>query len=588
MLRKAGEADEQRVPWQRAWPLFKRFWPFMHAERRVMLGIAALLVLAVPAGVFSPLLIKRLFDEAIPQRDFGLLVRFAAAIIGLTLGAHALRFTAGLVTRAQNRIKHRLAKTLYEHVMRLPMRYFHTTETGYVMARVREDVDSLNAVTLDSLIHGIIDLARAVLFFGLLLAIDLPLAGSGLLLLLLIFVGVVAVSRPLRIRSETAQEADANFSSALHQSISGIATVRLSAMRRGEGRRLSAALKAAVRAVASRDILHVWVSYTVGLAVALGMYVILIIGAGLIIRGRSTFGTLMAFSIYLTYVAGAVSSVLSLNPAMQRALASLARIFRVFDEPVEADGPAPTQPLQLRGRVTFDRVSFAYLPDTPALLDVSLEVAPGEVLAIVGRSGAGKSTLVQLIPRLFDPSAGEIRIDGRPLRELPLTALRRQIGVVPQEVFLFNRSVRDNIAYATPHASDAQIEAAAQAAHAHEFIARLDQGYATLVGERGVKLSGGEKQRIAIAREILRDPPILILDEATSSLDSESEALIKDAVDRLKQNRTCFVIAHRLSTVVGADRIAVLDRGRLIESGSHAELIAAGGVYRRLYETQFQ
>jgi ABC-type multidrug transport system fused ATPase/permease subunit len=220
-------------------------------------------------------------------------------------------------------------------------------------------------------------------------------------------------------------------------------------------------------------------------------------------------------------------------------------------------------------------------------LDVSFTVEPGEVVALVGRSGAGKSTLANLIPRLYDPTSGVVWIDDLPAGRYPLDRLRKSIGVVPQEIFLFNRTIQENIAFARPDAVEAEIFAAARAAHAHEFIERLEHGYATLVGERGVKLSGGQKQRIAIAREILRNPAILILDEATSSLDTESEALIKDAVERLKQHRTCFVIAHRLSTVQDADRILVLEQGRIVEEGSHAALMERGGSYRRLYDSQF-
>ncbi len=576
-----------RVEWKKSLPLFRRFWPFMRPELRLAVVVTALLIIAIPAGVASPLLVKKIFDVALPGGDRSQFVRLGAVIVGLTLFAHALRLIASLVVvRLQNRVRFRLTRRLYEHVLRLPIRYFHQTETGYVMARVREDVQSLDAVMVDSLAHAGIDAVRAVIFFCLLFFIDAGLAISGILLLAVIFGGVIGVSKPLRRRNEAAQEADAKSSSALHQSISGIQTVRVGAQEPAERRRFGSFLKRAIRADVRRDVLNVSVSYIVGLAVALGMYVIIIVGAYRILIGASTFGNLMAFSMYLTYVGGAVTGLMSLNVGLQRAFSSLQRIFRMLDESAESPRTGAGAE-RLVGRVAFDRVSFAYSLDAPALADVSLQVAPGEVIAIVGRSGAGKSTLVNLIPRLFDPDEGEVRIDGRPVREYPLRRLRARIGVVPQDVFLFNRSIEENIAFARPGATRDDVVAAARAAHADVFIDRLEHGYETLVGERGVKLSGGEKQRIAIAREILRDPAILILDEATSSLDSESEALIKDAVDRLKKDRTCFVIAHRLSTILDADQIVVLDRGRVVERGGHGELMTRDGVYRRLYDTQF-
>lgn len=583
----AADADET-LRWKRGWPLFKRFWPFIRTERRTLVVVAILSLIGIPAGVFSPLLIQRVFDEALSADNHDLLIRLGAAILAFTLGAHVLHVISDvLVTRSRNRVRHRLSKRLFEHVLRLPLKRLHRMETGYVMARLKEDIAALNGLMGDALLNAVIDLARAVLFFALLLRTDWQLAGSGLALLLVIFVGVALASRPLRRRSEAAQEAEAVYSSSLHQAITGALTVRASSQERAEGRRISRGLKGAVRAAGRREVLHVWFMDAIGLAMGLGMYVILLVGAWLILKGESTVGSLMAFSIYLSYVGGAVTSVFGMYPEIQRGLASLARIFKLLDDPQEGgDGPRRGG-ATLGGRVTFDRVTFAYDDGTEALSGVSLDVSPGEVLAIVGRSGAGKSTLIHLIPRLYDPTAGQVRMDGVPLEELPLATLREQIGVVPQDVFLFHRTIRENIAYARPDASDEEVRSAARAAHADGFIDAMENGYDTIVGERGVKLSGGQRQRIAIAREVLRDPVILILDEATSSLDSESEALIKQAFDQVKRDRTCFVIAHRLSTVVDADRIVVLERGKIAEIGTHAELMEQGAIYRGLYDTQF-
>ncbi len=588
MPEEATAERSSKAKLQAGWSLFRRMWPFMRPERRMGAAVGVLQLLAIPAAVISPLLVKRLYDVHVQQHDVAGFFTVGALVLVLTLAAHGLRLWSELlVLRLQNRVKHRLIRRLYDHVLRLPLGFFHGTETGYVMARMRDDVQALDAVMIDQLVHAGIDALRAALFFGLLLFIDFGLALSGLALLAAVFGAFLLVSRPLRRRNEAAREADAKCSAALHQSLTGLYTVRTGAQERREGRRFGRFLKEALRAVVRRDRLNVSVSYIIGLAVALGMYVIVVIAAYRIMIGRSTFGNLMAFVMYLTYLAGAVGALMNLNVGLQRAFASLERIFRLLDEPAERSPPPSPAPPPLRGSVEFERVSFDYGPGAEALREISFRVAPGQVIALVGRSGAGKSTLVNLVPRLYDPSAGEVRADGRPLRDYPLRALRAQIGVVPQDVFLFNRSVRENIAYAAPGAREDAIIAAARHAHADEFITRLKDGYDTLVGERGVKLSGGEKQRIAIAREILRDPAILILDEATSSLDSESEALIRDAVERLKQNRTCFVIAHRLSTVLDADQILVLEKGRVVERGTHAELLGLGGAYRRLYDTQF-
>ena len=300
--------------------------------------------------------------------------------------------------------------------------------------------------------------------------------------------------------------------------------------------------------------------------------------------GDSTVGSLFAFSIYLTQLMGSAGSVFALVPANQKGLASLERLFQILDEAPE-DDPRKAPVPSLRGRVTFEGVSFRY-EDEPALRGIDLDVEAGEIVAIVGRSGAGKSTLVHLIPRLYEPQEGLIRIDSTPIRELPLRWLRSKIGVVPQDVFLFNRTVRENIVYARDRVEDHELEQAMRSAHAWEFVSRMPKGLDTLIGERGIRLSGGEKQRLAIAREILRDPPILILDEATSSLDSESEALIQDAMKNLMRDRTCFVIAHRLSTVQDADRIVVLDSGRIAEIGTHEQLLEQGGLYRVLHDHQ--
>ncbi|MBK6938710.1 MAG: ABC transporter ATP-binding protein [Planctomycetes bacterium] len=589
MVLRGKHEPGKRFGWSEAKALLRRFWPYLKPERPSARIMALLQVLAIPSGVASPLLVQHLFDVAVPALDRDEILRLCLWILALTLSSHVLRTIAALIVVGMKaRVRHRLVIALQQHVLRLPASYFHATETGYVMARVREDVQALDGIMLDRIVDVFVDGFRAVLFLVMLLWVDAGLALAGLVLFAIVALGVFAMSGPLRRRSALVQETDAVGSASLHQAISGIALVHTTVQESAESRRLSRAVRATVRAIVKLGRLHVGVGYTIGLAMSLGTYVILGVGAWRVVDGSSSIGSLIAFSILLTYVAGAVTALMQLNPEFQRGLAALERIFKLKDEAREAPLEPIERPTRIAGSVTFERVSVVYPDGTQALTEVDLDVKPGEVVALVGRSGAGKSSLVSLIPRLLDPSAGVVRIDGVDARHLDLRTLRASIGVVPQDVFLFNRTVRENVAYARPDASDAEIQTALRDAHAEAFVARLKDGLQTLVGERGVKLSGGEKQRLALAREILRDPPILILDEATSSLDSESEAAIRAAIERLKKDRTCFLIAHRLSTVMGADRIVVLDHGRIVEQGPHAALLARRGLYAHLYETQFR
>ncbi len=322
---------------------------------------------------------------------------------------------------------------------------------------------------------------------------------------------------------------------------------------------------------------------------SIGPALIYMVGGLLVIRGSLTIGTIVAFVSLLPRLYGPAAQLASVHVDFMTALALFNRIFEYMDlKPEIQDPPNPKRLDQVQGRITFEHVGFAYRADIPALRDVNFEVEPGQLAALVGPSGAGKTTITYLVPRFYDPTAGRVLIDGHDLRDLSLESIRRSLGVVTQETFLFHTTIRENLLYARENASEDEIVAACKAAHIHDFIASLPEGYETVVGERGYRLSGGEKQRVAIARVILKDPRILIMDEATSSLDSESEAHIQAALQPLLRGRTSLVIAHRLSTILAADVILVMDRGQLVERGTHDELLAGGGLYARLYEQQFK
>ncbi|MGH7260947.1 MAG: ABC transporter ATP-binding protein, partial [Nitrospiraceae bacterium] len=322
----------------------------------------------------------------------------------------------------------------------------------------------------------------------------------------------------------------------------------------------------------------------------MGTVLIVWVGAGEVTRGALTLGELVMFLSYLALFYVPVNQIHSVNHMLQHALAGSERVFEILDaQPDVPDRPGSVAPARrLDGAVRFEQVLFWYRPDVPVLQGLTLDVRPGERLALVGPSGAGKSTMLKLLMRFYDVCGGAILVDGYDLRDLPLAFLRGRIGFVQQEPFLFNGTVRDNIAYGDLAADQERIEAAARAARAHEFIMELPEGYDTWVGERGVKLSVGQKQRVAIARVLLKDPPLVVFDEATSNIDTETEVKIREALDNLTRGRTTFIIAHRLSTLHNVDRIAVMDRGRIVEQGAHQELLIRGGLYAGLYDAQFQ
>jgi len=532
----------------------------------------------------------------------------------------------------------------YSHLQRLSLTFFNNRRTGEITSRITNDVTLIqNTVTnsVASLLQSIVQ------FFGalaLMIAVSWQLSGLALLLVPAVTVLGMVFGRLIRRISIEVQDRLADASSVLEETVSGVRVVQSFGREPYEIGRFGAAVEAtfgaAMRRARIRAIFQpLWVICAWGAMVG-----VLWFGGNLVLSGQMRPGDLIAFLFYAGSIGGTMMSFAGLFGQLQEALGAVTRVFELLDtSPEIADAPGAVELGAVQGRVTLDAVTFGYEtnmddgrwtvdggqaehsdstvqaenartinedsetvhrpPSTvnetvhrpPSTVNAavviknfSLDIRPGEVLALVGPSGAGKSTIVNLIPRFYDVQGGAVRVDGHDVREVSVASLRRQIGIVPQETLLFSGSVRENIRYGRLEASDTEIEAAARAANAHDFVAALPLGYDTLVGERGVKLSGGQRQRVAIARAILKDPRILILDEATSALDSESERLVQQALERLMRGRTSIVIAHRLSTIKRADRIAVIVAGELRELGSHAELIVQGGLYARLYAMQFR
>jgi ABC-type multidrug transport system fused ATPase/permease subunit len=577
------------------WPLVKRFWPFMRPHTRTIVALAALMVIGLPVSVVAPLMVKYLIDTVVASGNAGQLLVVGAALIGLTLTGQILSYWQTVLnTRFHLLVLYDVRRRLFAHLLRLPMNFHTQHDTGYIMSRQRDDLKNLNDIMADTFLRAAINVIRVVVFIGLLFFLDAALAATGLILTVVFFGANLLFSRPLRRRNEAVQEAEAKTSTVLHEGVIGISLIKATTKEKVELRRYVRALGEHVRASFRRNLLEIFSDELIGLAATVGAYCIVLVGAYRIMTGSSTFGNLFAFFMYLSNLFGATGALMRINSTLQRAMNSLQRIFEVLDTPPERGfGPEPMTAIRHKSKpaqceIIFDDVSFNYFSEVPVLRNISVKIPAGAQVALVGPSGAGKTTFAYLIPRFYEPSSGRIALNSRNLKELHLYDLRKLIGIVPQDVFLFDRTIRENIAYGNHVADPTAIEQAARAANAHDFIVEFPDGYESKIGERGIRLSGGQKQRLAIAREILRNPPILILDEATSSLDSAAEALIQEALQRFKKNRTSIIIAHRLSTVVEADWILVFDKGRIVEQGKHEQLLAQSGFYAFLFETQFK
>jgi subfamily B ATP-binding cassette protein MsbA len=530
-------------------------------------------------------------QEFIQAHQMSVITFLAWFLLGvLVLKALVNYFSVLLIRYVTERVVADVRDEVYQHLHTLSLGFFMRHNTGDIVSRVTSDGEAMGAAVTDIFRNALREPFTIVGLVVLLFIIEWKLALASLLIFPITVIPIVKFGKKIRRRSTRVLERRAELSTLMVEGITGVRIVQAFGMEGYEVQRFGAKnheLFQAIMRITRTDSLSIPVmeileSVGVVLAVWLGGY--------LVIRGDLTPGALIGFLGALASLYVPIKRLSAVNNNLQRGMAGAQRVFATLDlKPEIREWPGARALPPVKETVTFDHVSFAYEPDRFILWDIHFQGKMGEIVAIVGASGAGKSTLVNLLPRFFDPTEGRILLDGVDLKKVTLRSLRSQIGMVTQETILFDDTVANNIAYGQPRGQgDAEIRQAAQLANADDFIRELPQGYATQIGERGVRLSGGQRQRIAIARAILKNPPILILDEATSALDAESERLVQEALERLMKNRTTFVIAHRLSTVIQADKNIVLEGGKVVEMGTHPELMAARGAYFRLYQNQLQ
>ncbi len=547
------------------------------------------LVVASAAGLVFPAVLRYLLDAAFEQKDRGALDRIALGLLGVFAVQGVANFVqVFLLSSSTERIVATLREQTYAHLIRLSPAFFTERRTGELTSRLSSDLALLQSL----LGTWVSELSRQTLFLiggiAMMFVTNPRLTLTTLAVVPLVVGAAFTFGRALRKASTSVQDRIGEAMGMADESFGSIRTVQSFTREGIETQRFGALLHDLVGVAVYRARVRALFFGVVGFVAFGSVAAVLWQGGAQVVEGRLTAGTLVAFLFYALFVAAAVGTLATLFGNFQEATGAATRVFELLDaEPTVRDPEHPHRFTEsVRGAVALESVAFRYQPDLPDVVqDISLEIAPGEVVALVGRSGAGKTTIASLLPRFWDVTSGRITLDGIDIRELSLDTLRGAIGIVPQEPVLFSGSIRENIAYARPDASDADVLRAAQAAHAWEFIERLPEQWNTRVGERGVKLSGGQRQRIAIARVFLKDPAVVILDEATSSLDTESERYVEQALEELLQGRTTLLIAHRLSTVRRADRVVVLDQGRIVETGSHDELLGReDGLFARLHQ----
>ncbi len=638
--------DEKQDRPQISWALARRALAYGRPYARRIAMMLGIIVVITLLSLLPPLLTRDLIDRTLPQRDFARLNLLAVGMIAVPLITGVLgvgqRYLSASIGEG---VIYDLRVAVYSHLQRMSLRFFTHTKTGELMSRLNNDVGGAQRAVTGTIVDLITNLITLISALAIMLRLEWRLTLLAVAVLPLFLIPARLLGRRLRavVREQMVYNSEMNAMMDETLNVSGALLVKLFGRTATEVFRFSDRASRVRSAGVRQALMMRWFFLTVGLISAVGTALVFWVGGMLVLQGAFTIGTIVAFTAYLGMLYGPLAALTNARMDFATSMVSFERVFEVLDLPTEIAERADARRLtEIGGRVQFESVSFSYQPGESApgaaaaglaevvrfgyggrsnlpplsqvggqlrgthaeaerpvaergeeepryaLRDVSFAVQPGQLAALVGPSGAGKTTITYLLPRLYDPTAGRICIDDHDIADLTLDTLASQIGMVTQETYLFNDTILANLLYARPDATQAQVEAACRAANIHEFIVDSPEGYDTLVGNRGYRLSGGEKQRLAIARVILKDPRILVLDEATSSLDSQSEALIQQALEGIMVGRTSLVIAHRLSTILAADVILVLDHGRLVEQGTHAELLACGGLYATLYETQFR
>ena len=536
-----------------------------------------------------PWLIKVVIDRLVDPVDDGWLYVFVLVLVLAYFGRNYSNYKRILINnRLEQKVVFDIRSHVYRALQKLSLNYFENRSTGEIMSRVNDDVTHVERIFIDGVEQVVTATLTLVGIMIILFYLHWKLAVASLIPIPFLVIGAWKYTVRAHSLYHQVRERAAKMNGILQDTLSGIKETLAFNRQRHEVKRFEQ--RSGDYCKSTLEVMRLWAVYSPAMMFlgSLGTVAIILYGIGLVQVQEITVGTLIAFIWYLGLFYTPINQLHTLNHMLQHALASSDRLFEIIDaQPDVVEDPDPVHPeAPVQGEIIFDAVDFSYIPSKQVLHQVSFTLRPGEKAALVGHTGSGKSTLVKLLMRFYDADGGQIRLDGHPIRKLSLAFLREQVGLVSQEPFLFNGTVEENILYGRLDAGPDEVERAARAAHAHEFIEQLPNGYETLIGERGVKLSGGERTRLAIARVFLKDPPILILDEATASVDTETEAKIKEALSQLMALRTTLVIAHRLSTLEGADRVLVLKGGRLVESGTHKELIQSDSEYASLFQSQ--
>ncbi|MCE5286591.1 MAG: lipid A export permease/ATP-binding protein MsbA [Pelosinus sp.] len=568
---------------------YKRLMNYIRPYMGKMAAAIVCIILAASGNLYVPWIIKDVIDKVLMTKDMTMLnvIAFGIIVIFFFRGIFSYGQTY-LMSYVGQKVIIDIREEVYRHIQRLSLSYYEKRQTGTIMSYITNDVSAVQGALVDSVIELFTEGMTLLGSMGAMFYLDWKLSLLTFITMPLVAQAIKVFGKKLRRASTVMQERSADITSILQESISAVRVIKSFVREEYEIDRFKKENYSNFRAQMKTAQLMATLTPVIEFLAAIGVTAIIWYGGIEVINEELTAGSLIAFLVYAVNISNPIKRLSKVYGNIQRALAAAQRVFDVLDtKPEIQDMPGAVELPTIRGEVSFTNVNFGYKEDELALENITLIAEPGQMVAIVGPSGAGKTTIANLVPRFYDPTGGVISIDGVDIKTVTLDSLRRQIGIVPQETVLFNGTVFENILYGRLEATEEEVIAAAKAANAHEFITKTTEGYKTQIGERGSKLSGGQRQRIAIARAILKDPRVLILDEATSALDPESEKLVQQALDKLLVGRTSFVIAHRLSTIQRADLILVMEKGKIVESGTHKELLATGGLYSNLYHLQF-